>query len=205
MQYSWPWPPYMFHPSAPEYSIYSSCLLVVLTLAWSTPLTLALFCRYLIMFLLPHLMSCLAQNYKVPMSWNYSTVHISKSSGSTPAQLRHVLTLTLASCISNSCSLSCLTLNLGLTPWPQTYVWNTWTMTEGRHSAWSCHELKPMSRSLHLASLQWSSVPTLNFKSRTLRWPEVVLVHCNSIYELKTFWILTCQDPNFALKETPNV
>ena len=160
MWYSWPWPPYIFHPSVPEYYIFLVDLimfLVVLTLT-NDPnpspfcLTLVPFCMYLVIFLPPHLMSCLAQNYKVPVSCNYSAVYISKSSGSTSTQLRHVLTLTLAPCyILNSCSIVSPWISASL-PDPEP----TSEIPRQQQKVGTVHEQRPMSRSLHLASLWWS-------------------------------------------------
>ena len=117
----------LLHP----YVSYCLIVLVVLALTYALLLlypslyclTLVPFQMYLVMTLLTHLMFCLTWNYKVPVSCNYSTVQISKLSGSIPCTIktcRHS-----ASCIPVLLLLLLTSLTLTFNPKPQTYIQNT--------------------------------------------------------------------------------
>ena len=130
----WPWPLHMVYPSAPICFLLSYCLeilvvLVVLTLAYvrNPPLyclALVLFRMYLAKTLPTCLMFCLAWNYKVLVSCIYSTIRISKLSGSS---LRAIKSRTH----SDSCSWTlaitsdlALLISLNLAPEFQTSIRN---------------------------------------------------------------------------------
>ena len=154
-------------------------------------LALVPFWMYLAVTLPTYLVFHLTWNYKVPVSCIYSAVWISKLSGSSSVQLSLILTLTLA--------LELLLLLLtSLCSYPQTLLPNSEPPSEITRlwqKVGTVHELKPMSRNplSHFTSVKFcmnSKLQIPNSKLQTSSHPVAVLVLRNSIFELKTFWLI---------------
>ena len=156
------------------YIVYCLIVLVVLTITY-VPwllypslyyLALVLFWMYLAMTLPSHLMFYLAWNYKVPVSCNHSTVRILKSSGSIPCAIKthphsaSWISVLLLLHLSSPHLIELQALILKPEPMPE--------IPRLQQKVGAVHKLKPTSRTLHLASLWWSSIPTLNSKPQVI-------------------------------------